>query len=135
MIPAPTPALIGAVAAGVGVVVALAGWRWSRGRAPQRIENPEEAAAAAEGLPGFAVTGAVVGADGRGALAVSADGRVAAVARAGSRLVAREVAWRVVRSSAEGILIETADARLGTVTLAGVDVLDIRRLAPKGLSA
>ena len=34
-----------------------------------------------------------------------------------------------------GILVETGDSRLGDVTLAGVDVLDIRRLAPRGIPA
>ena len=114
------------IALGVGAVLFV------RTRRPNRIGSPEDAAAACEAtLQGFNVTGAVVGADGSGALAVSGDGRVAAVKRLGRGLVAREVMWRTVRSTADGILVETGDRQLGEVRLAGVNVLDIRRLAPR----
>lgn len=114
------------IALGVGAVLFV------RTRRPNRIGSPEDAAAACEAtLQGFNVTGAVVGADGGGALAVSGDGRVAAVKRLGRGLVAREVMWRTVRSTADGILVETGDRQLGEVRLAGVNVLDIRRLAPR----
>ena len=107
------------------------GWAWRVLRRPVRIETPEEVAEAAEAsLRGFTVSGAVVGADGQGALAMTGDGRVAAAKRLRRRLVVREVAWRDVRSTAGGILVETRDRALGEVTLAGIDVLDIRRLAP-----
>ncbi len=120
--------------AGVGVGVVLSGvgiaWLVRRGR-DRRVGSPEEVAAAAEAaLAGFAVTGAVVGADGQGALAVAQDGRVAAVKLHGRRLVVQELPWTRVRATAEGIIAETG-GRLGPVTLAGVDVLDIRRLAPR----
>lgn len=128
-------ALIGAAGAGLALVGA-GGWWWLRGRAPSRISSPEQAAEAAErALPGFVVAGAVVGADGGAALAVAANGRVAAVAPQGGGLLVREVAWRSLRAMAEGVMVETGDRRLGTVALAGVDVLDIRRLAPKGVAA
>ena len=60
-----------------------------------RIASPEEAAAAAEAaLAGFEAVEAVVGADGAGALAVGADGRLAAIKRHGARAAVREVEWR-----------------------------------------
>jgi hypothetical protein len=120
-------------AAGAAVVVMLggAGVTWRTLRRPVRIDTPEEVAEATEAaLSGFAVSGAVVAADGQGALAMSGDGRVAAARRLRRRLVVREVAWRDIRSTAGGILVETRDRVLGEVTLAGIDVLDIRRLAP-----
>lgn len=105
-----------------------------RRRRPVRIEGPEEAASAVErALPDFPVAAAVVGADGAGAIAVTADGRIAAVRRVGRQLRAREVPWQVVRSTPDGILIETGDRLLGAVLLAHVDALDIRRLTPKGI--
>ncbi len=123
--------VLAAVAAGSLVVIIL-GWLLLRARRPGRIESPEDAASAVETMfAGARVAGAVVGADGTGALAVTEDGRVAAVKRHGRRLIAREVPWRNVRSTAQGILIDTGDPRLGQVALAGVDALDIRRLAPR----
>ncbi|MES3108196.1 hypothetical protein [Sphingomonas aurantiaca] len=129
-----TPAIVGGIVA--VVVVALAGLCWivMRMRRIVKIETPEEAAHAAQTqLAGFAVAGAVVGADGQGALAIADDGRVAAVKRIGKRLAVREVSWRTVRATREGILVETGDRALGAVMLAQVDVLDIRRLAPKSV--
>lgn len=129
-----TPAIVGGIVA--VVVVPLAGLAWAavRMRRVVKIETPEEAADAAQAqLPGFAVAGAVVGADGQGALAIAADGRVAAVRRIGKRLAVREVSWRTVRATQDGILVETGDRALGAVMLAQVDVLDIRRLAPKSV--
>jgi hypothetical protein len=120
-------------AAGAAAVLVLggAGATWRVLRRQVRIETPEEVAEAAEAaLRGFAVSGAVVGADGQGALAMSGDGRVAAARRLRRRLVVREVAWRDIRPTAGGILVETGDRALGAVTLTGIDVLDIRRLAP-----
>jgi hypothetical protein len=128
----PAAALYGVAGATALASAAAFGWRWARGRRHQRIGTPEDAAEAVEAaLAGVRVAGAVVGADGAGALAVTDDGRVAAVRRLGARLIAREIGWRSVRSTAHGILIETDDPRLGTIALAGVDVLDIRRLAPR----
>lgn len=125
---------IAAAAAGAAVpVLACAFWAWRRSR-PGRIDSPEDAAAAADAaLAGFATQGAVVGADGAGALAVDARGRVAALRRLGQRVMVREVAWGALRSTPSGIVVETGDRKLGTVTVAVVDALDIRRLAPGDL--
>lgn len=109
--------------AGIGLLI--------RRRRNRRVGTPEEVAAAAEAaLSGFAVSGAVVGADGQGALAVAVDGRVAAIKLQGRHMAVREIPWTRVRSTAEGIVAEV-DGRFGPVKLAGVDVLDIRRLAPR----
>ena len=128
----PAAALYAVAGATALALVATLGWLWARGRHGHRIGTPEDAAEAVEAaLAGVRVAGAVVGADGTGALAVTDDGRVAAVRRLGARLIAREIGWPSVRSTATGILIETDDPRLGTIALAGVNVLDIRRLAPR----
>jgi hypothetical protein len=111
------------------LVIAAAGWA-SRRRRAGRVGSPEEAAQAAESaLPDFTASGAVVGADGAGALAVDARGRVAVMRRRGRGIRVREVAWSEVRATAEGIVIDTGDRRFGAVALAGVDALDIRRLS------
>jgi hypothetical protein len=134
VIPPLDDATIGAILIGAGAVLALVALAifLLRRRRPARIDSPEDAATAAESAFGHGarVYGAVVGADGTGALAVTEDGRVAAIKRLGRDLVAREVAWRAVRSTAHGILVETGDRRLGEVALSGVDALDIRRLTP-----
>jgi len=129
-----TPPIVGGVVAAVVVLLGALSWVVVRMRRVVKIETPEEAADAAQAqLAGFAVAGAVVGADGQGALAIADDGRVAAVKRIGKRLAVREVSWRTVRATREGILVETGDKVLGAVMLSRVDVLDIRRLAPKGV--
>ena len=129
-----TPEIVGGIGAAVVVVLGGIGWAATRMRRVVKIETPEEAADAAQAqLRGFAVAGAVVGADGQGALAIADDGRVAAVKRIGKRLTVREVSWRTVRATQDGILVETGDKALGAVMLAQVDVLDIRRLAPKSV--
>ncbi|GAM00405.1 MULTISPECIES: hypothetical protein [Sphingomonas] len=120
--------------AGLGLGVALGGagiaWLCTR-RRDRRIGSPEDVAAAAEAaLAGFTVAGAVVGADGQGALVVATDGRVAALKLQGRRIGVREIPWTRVRSGAEGIVAEV-EGRFGPVMLAGVNVLDIRRLAPR----
>jgi hypothetical protein len=116
----------------LAAVLALAGVAWALklGR-DWRIGSAEEAADAADAaLVGFDTQGAVVGADGAGALAVADDGRVAVMKRHGARIAVREVAWSAVRSTPAGIVIETGERRFGSIALAGVDALDIRRLAP-----
>lgn len=115
----------GMVLGGTGIGLLL------RRRRDRRVGSPEDVAAAAEAaLSGFTVSGAVVGADGQGALAVATDGRVAAIKLQGRVLAVREIPWTRVRSTTEGIIAEV-EGRFGPVTLAGVDVLDIRRLAPR----
>lgn len=128
------PYAIGGVVLAVVLLALAILWLMLRTRRVVKIETAEEVAEAAQAqLTGFAVAGAVVGGDGQGALAVAEDGRVAAVKRVGARLAVCEVAWRAVRATRDGILVETGDRALGAVMLTKVDVLDIRRLAPKGV--
>ncbi|WP_419808925.1 hypothetical protein [Sphingomonas sp.] len=111
------------------LILAAIAWALRLGR-DARIASPEEAAAAAEAaLAGFAAADVVVGADGAGALAVGEDGRLAAIKRHGARAAVREVSWSAVRPIAGGVTIETNERRFGAVMLAGVDVIDLRRLA------
>lgn len=116
-------------------VFALAGvaW-WLRLGRKGRIGSAEEAADAVDhALPGFVTANAVVGADGMAALAVGRDGeRLAVCKRHGAKLAVREVGWSALRSTEEGIVVETGERRFGRVALAGVDALDVRRLAPAG---
>ncbi len=113
----------------VGAIV----WAVRRGR-QGRIGTPEDAAAAADAaLPSFETLGAVVGADGTGALAVDRTGRVAVMRRYGMRITVAEVAWVALRSTVEGIVVDSGDRRMGLVLIAGVDALDVRRLAPADL--
>lgn len=124
-------ALIAGVAALLLIVAAL--WLLRRGR-QARIETPEDAAAAAEAaLAAFETQGAVVGADGTGALAVDRAGRVAVMRRLGKRITVAEVAWVALRSTVDGIVVDSGDRRVGRVLIAGVDALDVRRLAPADL--
>ena len=126
-----TAVVIGAAAAVALLVIVVAVAVAMRRARPARIDSAEDAATAVErAIPGFAVAGAVVGADGAAALAVSHDNRVAVIAPAGRRIVVREVGWAAVRATADGVVVETGDRRIGGVALAGVDVLDLRRLAP-----
>ena len=89
----PTGALAGL---GAGVVLGGAGIAWlCTRRRDHRVGSPEDVAAAAEAaLAGFTVAGAVVGADGQGALAVATDGRVAAIKLQGRRIAVREIPGR-----------------------------------------
>lgn len=122
------------LAGSLAAVFALAGLAWwlRRGR-DDRIGTPETAADAIEhALPGFVTGGAVVGADGRAALAIDRRGeRVAVVKRHGAQLAVREVGWAALRSTPKGVVVETGDKRFGDVPIAGVDALDVRRLAPQ----
>lgn len=124
------------LAASLVAVLALAAAAWALGLGRGgRIGAPEEAADAAEAaLAGFAAENAVLGADGQGALVVAADGRVAVAKRHGARVAVREVGWGAVRSTADGVVVETGERLFGRVALAGVDALDVRRLAPAGMA-
>lgn len=119
--------LLGSLAA----ILVLAGIAWAlRLGRDARIASPEEAAAAAEAaLAGFEAANVVLGADGAGALAVGSDGRLAAVKRHGARAAVREIRWAAIRPTPAGAVIETGERRFGPVLLAGVDALDLRRLA------
>lgn len=104
---------------------------WLRLGRDGRIGSPEEAADAADhALPGFRTANAVVGADGMAALAIDEGGvRLAVCKRHGARIAVREVGWDSVRSTPEGIVVETGERRFGRVPVKGVDALDMRRLA------
>lgn len=119
------------LAASLAAILILAGLaHWLRLGRDARIDSPEEAAAAAEAaLAGFEVADVVLGADGAGALAVGVDGRLAAVKRHGARAAVRETSWAAVRPTTGGSIVDTGERRFGTVMLAGVDALDLRRLA------
>ncbi|TPG20466.1 hypothetical protein EAH87_08245 [Sphingomonas koreensis] len=123
------------LAGSLAAILSLAGIAWAmklgRGGHAAAIEDPESAAQAAEeALPGFQSFGALVGEDRAAAIVAGHHGRVAVVKRHGARLAAREVRWDRVRATHEGMLVETGDRRFGAVTVVGVNVLDIRRLAP-----
>jgi hypothetical protein len=121
------------VAGSLVAILALAGIAWflKLGRTA-RIDGPEAAADAADqSLPGFTTVNAVVGADGSGALAVTGDGRVAAIKRHGARMAVREVTWDAIRATPDGMLVETGERKFGSVLVSGVNALDIRRLAPR----
>lgn len=127
---------IAAAAAAVALILAGAALAVRFGRKPERIAGPEAAAQAADdGVAGFRTHNAVVGADSRAALAVGEDGRIVVLKAHGAGIAAREIAWTEVRSTGEGIVIETGERPFGRVALAGVTVLDIRRLAPSGMPA
>jgi hypothetical protein len=123
-----------AIGAGtVAAVLAISGGSWAmlRRRVRARIDSAEQAAAAAsQRLPGFQSAGAVLAVDGAAGLAVSTTDRVALVMQAGKEVLVREITWRALRSTPAGMVVETGDRRLGDVALAGVDVLEVRRLAP-----
>ena len=123
------------LAGSIAAILILAGLAWALklGRAGHEgtIDTPEQAVEAAEqALAGFRAIRALVGEDRAAALVAGTHGRVAAIKRHGARLAVREVRWSQVRATYDGILIETGDRRFGAVTVRGVDVLDVRRLAP-----
>ncbi|HVJ00321.1 MAG TPA: hypothetical protein VM657_14785 [Sphingomonas sp.] len=95
-----------------------------------KVEDAGAAATAAEdALAGFRAEGAIVSEDDRAAIVAGAEGRVAVVKSHGANLAVREVKWSAVRSTYEGIEVETGDRRFGVIVLKGVDVLDVRRMA------
>lgn len=114
------------------LLLAAVAWRLRLG-GDGRIETPEAAADAADHqLSDFVTGSAVVGVDGLAALAVDRTGaRVAVVKRHGARLAVREVGWAALRSTPDGVLVETGERRFGRVAVAGVDALHVRRLAPQ----
>ncbi|HEX7655563.1 MAG: hypothetical protein ACTHKR_12630 [Sphingomonas sp.] len=123
------------LAGSIAAILILAGVAWAlklgRGGHEAVIEDPEAAAAAAEqALSGFEPFGALVGDDRATAIVAGHGGRVAVVKRHGARLAVREVRWGQVRATHDGMLVETGDRRFGKVTVVGINVLDIRRLAP-----
>lgn len=118
----------GLVAAAIGIV----GWRRRRRRGA-RIDGEQAAMAqAGAALPGFAPVAAVVGHDGAAALVSGGStGERLVLLRAGrGRSAAHAVDWSAVRATPAGIVVETGERRVGGVPLAGIDALDVRRLAP-----
>lgn len=113
----------------LAVVLSAAGaWWLVARRAGARIAAPEDAAEAADAaLAGFRTANAVLGADGRGALLVDETGRVAVARPRRRRVTVREIGWDAVRATPQGMVVEARG--LGRVLLAGVDALDVRRVA------
>lgn len=123
--------LAGLALATVIALGAAAFWliRSSRG---SRIDSPEAAMLAVEqAIAGFAALSVVVGVDRKAALVFGDGLRVAVVKAHPRQAAAREIAWVDTRATREGLLVVTKDWRLGTVLIAGVDNLDVRRLAPQ----
>ena len=89
---------------------------------PARPLGEADALGAAATLPGFAARAALVGNDRRAALVVGERGRVAVVH--GAKAQAREIAWGDIRATDSGLQIGAERP----VLVAGVDVLDVRRL-------
>lgn len=126
-----------AVAVGGGLIAAIGGmaaWR-RRHRRIARIDGEQAAMArAGAALPGFAPLAAVVGQDGAAALVsgrgADAGERLALLHARSGRLATRAVDWSAVRATPGGIVVETGERRVGGVPLAGIDALDVRRLAP-----
>jgi hypothetical protein len=120
-------------AASLAAVLALGGIAaWLKlGRTGISFTAPEEAMRAAEeAVTGFHALSAALGRDGRAALVFGEGMRIVVLKAHGARSAAREIVWRDVRATDEGMLVATKD-RFGTVLVAGIDSLDIRRLAPQ----
>lgn len=118
----------GAALAGLGALIM---WLLHRGGG-QRLTTPDQAlSVSAELLAGFAPVSAVLGDDGQAALIVGDGRRVAVLKVRGKGAAAREVEWRDVQATREGLRVATRDWRLGTILILGVDNLDVRRLAPQ----
>ncbi|WP_298671283.1 hypothetical protein [uncultured Sphingomonas sp.] len=95
------------------------------------IETDDALRAADDAVAGFTGVSAVIGADGRAALVFGEDRRVVVLKTHGARIAARVIEWDAVRATPGGMLVETGERRFGAVLLAGVDALDVRRLAPQ----
>ncbi|HEU0066718.1 MAG TPA: hypothetical protein VFQ57_05700 [Sphingomonas sp.] len=125
-----SPAVVAALGGAAVLVLAGVAWLVLRPRVLP-IELAEDVAVAADAsLSGFASAGAVVGADGAAALVVDAHGRVAVCRRLGKQIAVREVPWTAIRATAGGMMVSSGERRFGDVLVAGVDALDVRRLAP-----
>ena len=124
--------MLATLAASLSAILLLAGAaRLLRLGHDVRIDATEAAAAAEGALAGFEAARTLVATDGAGALVLARDGRLAAVKRHGARAAVREVRWPAVRTTAAGAVIETGERRFGTVLLAGVDALDLRRVVDR----
>lgn len=124
--------MAGAAIAALAGLGAFVWWLLLRRDGGQRLTDPDQAiSATAELLGGFLPVSAVLGTDGQAALIVGDGLRVAVLAIRGKGPAAREIAWRDVQATREGLRVATRDRRLGTVLVLGVDNLDVRRLAPQ----
>ena len=122
--------LFAASLVGVLALGGLAAWLKLRGT-DRSFTAPDEAMRAAEeAVTGFHALSAAVGQDGRAALVFGEGMRVVVLKAHRARTAAREIVWRDVRATHEGMVVATGD-RFGTVLVAGIDNLDIRRLAPQ----
>lgn len=120
--------VLGTVGA-AALVLGVAAWLLKLRRGAAIMRSPAEAMQAAEAaLPGFRAADALVGEDGRAGLALGDDGRVVVVRAHRARPAARTVAWSEVRQDYAGLIVETGERRFGNVLLAGITVLDVRRL-------
>lgn len=120
-------------AASLGAVLALGGLAaWLKlGGTDTSFTAPEDAMLAAEqAVTGFQPLSAAVGRDGRAALVFGEGMRVVVLKAHGARTAAREIVWHDVRATHAGMEVATKD-RFGKVLVAGVDNLDVRRLAPQ----
>lgn len=120
--------------AALATVIALGGaafWLF-RHSGGVRLHAPEDAMQVADqAIPGFVSLSAAVGRDGQAALVFGEGARVAVVRVRRAGPAAREIVWGNVRATRDGMLVATGDWRLGTVLIADVDNLDVRRLAPQ----
>ncbi len=124
--------LLAGAALAAAILLGTAAWWLVRRRATARMTAPDEAMRTAEqSLAGFAALSAVVGDDGQAALVFGEGLRVAVLKVKGQRTAAREIVWRDVRATGDGLVVATGDWRLGSVLIGGVDNLDVRRLAPQ----
>ncbi|KAK0330715.1 hypothetical protein LTR94_031764, partial [Friedmanniomyces endolithicus] len=101
--------VFGLIAVGVSLWVSV---YWMR-----TIDEARDAAL--DALPGTQAVDAVISADGRAALVLLSDARIALVRTRGRRVSGREVAWPMLRQTYDGIVVETGDRRFGDVALVG----------------
>jgi hypothetical protein len=124
--------ILAGVALATAILLGALAWRLKRRGGTHRLEAAEDAMQAAEqSLAGFVALSAAVGHDGQAALVFGEGLRVAVLKVHGTGTAAREIAWRDVRATHEGLFVATGDRRFGAVLIAGIDNLDVRRLAPQ----
>ncbi len=117
--------------AAVLVLAGIAAWL-KLGGTDTCFTEPEEAMRAAEdAITGFTALSIAVGSDGRAALVFGEGMRIVVLKAHGARAAAREIVWQQVRASHDGLVVATGERRFGNVLIAGVDNLDVRRLAPQ----
>lgn len=124
--------ILAGVALATVMLLGALGWRLKRRGGTHRLDAPEDAMQAVEqSLAGFVALSAAVGQDGQAALVFGEGLRIAVLKVRGAGTAAREIVWRDVRATREGLLVATGDRRFGAVLIAGIDNLDVRRLAPQ----